>query len=109
MAIANNQAVFAATVADLERAGRLTLNLQDHTIVLFSFDGKVYAVNNRCPHMGFPLDRGSVQDGILTCHWHHARFDLCSGGTFDQSAELRLWDRRTGALKREMRGHTGFV
>ena len=50
----------------------------------------MHAVDNRCPHMGFPLHRGSVADGILTCHWHHARFDLCSGGTFDQWAdELR--------------------
>jgi hypothetical protein len=31
-----------------------------------------------------------VCDGILTCHWHHARFDLATGGTFDQFAdELR--------------------
>jgi hypothetical protein len=50
----------------------------------------VYAVDNRCPHMGFPLHRGTVCDGILTCHWHHARFDLATGGTFDQFAdELR--------------------
>jgi nitrite reductase/ring-hydroxylating ferredoxin subunit len=33
--------------------------------------------------MGFPLDRGSVEDGVVTCHWHHARFDLASGCTFD--------------------------
>jgi hypothetical protein len=33
--------------------------------------------------MGFPLSRGTVKDSILTCHWHHARFDLNSGGTFD--------------------------
>src|SRR5262245_15446513 len=40
--------------------------------------------------MGFPLHRGTVCDGILTCHWHHARFDLRTGGTFDQFAdELR--------------------
>jgi hypothetical protein len=37
--------------------------------------------------MGFPLHRGTVTDGMLTCHWHHARFDLCSGGTFDQWAD----------------------
>lgn len=37
--------------------------------------------------MGFPLDRGSVCDGILTCHWHHARFDLTSGGSFDLWAD----------------------
>jgi hypothetical protein len=43
-------------------------------------------VDNRCPHMGFPLNQGSVKDGILTCHWHHARFDLLNGGTFDQWA-----------------------
>jgi hypothetical protein len=40
--------------------------------------------------MGFPLHRGTVCEGILTCHWHHARFDLATGGTFDQFAdELR--------------------
>src|SRR6266404_1315236 len=46
-----------------------------------------YALDNRCPHLGFPLHRGSVEDGILTCHWHHARFDLASGGTFDLWAD----------------------
>src|SRR5690606_17873267 len=54
-----------------------------HGIAVFISDGKPYAVDNRCPHMGFPLHRGTVRDGILTCHWHHARFDLESGGTFD--------------------------
>jgi hypothetical protein len=36
--------------------------------------------------MGFPLSKGTVKDSILTCHWHHARFDLDNGGTFDQWA-----------------------
>ena len=47
----------------------------------------VFALDNRCPHLGFPLHRGSIEDGILTCHWHHARFDLVSGGTFDLWAD----------------------
>jgi nitrite reductase/ring-hydroxylating ferredoxin subunit len=60
-----------------------------HGIAVFpsSVSEAVYAVDNRCPHMGFPLHRGSVADGILTCHWHHARFDLESGGTFDPWAD----------------------
>ena len=37
--------------------------------------------------MGFPLEQGSLEDGILTCHWHHARFDLASGCTFDLWAD----------------------
>ncbi|MBA2469721.1 MAG: Rieske 2Fe-2S domain-containing protein [Chloroflexia bacterium] len=60
-----------------------------HGIAVFKPAGsdEIYAVDNRCPHLGFPLHRGSVCDGILTCHWHHARFDLRSGGTFDQFAD----------------------
>ncbi|MEP7190458.1 MAG: Rieske 2Fe-2S domain-containing protein, partial [Roseiflexaceae bacterium] len=56
-------------------------------VLLLRHAGGFYAVDNRCPHMGFPLDKGSVKDCILTCHWHHARFDLNSGGTFDQFAD----------------------
>jgi nitrite reductase/ring-hydroxylating ferredoxin subunit len=56
--------------------------------VLVVADGDdVVALDNRCPHMGFPLHRGSIEDGILTCHWHHARFDLRSGATFDLWAD----------------------
>ena len=60
-----------------------------HGIAVFAPAGteEIYAVDNRCPHMGFPLHKGTVCDGILTCHWHHARFDLASGGTFDQFAD----------------------
>ena len=57
------------------------------TLVLVADGEAVYALDNRCPHMGFPLHRGSVHDGILTCHWHDARFDLASGGTFDLWAD----------------------
>ena len=35
--------------------------------------GRIFALDNRCPHMGFPLERGSVEDGILTCHWRQVR------------------------------------
>src|SRR5262245_41126522 len=75
------------SLADVQAAGRLTVHVEGHTLALFARGGEVHAVDNRCPHMGFPLDRGTVRDGILTCHWHHARFDLASGGTFDLWAD----------------------
>jgi nitrite reductase/ring-hydroxylating ferredoxin subunit len=65
----------------------MVVNAGGNNVAVFYQNGQVYAVDNRCPHMGFPLDRGSVKDGILTCHWHHARFDLASGGTFDLFAD----------------------
>jgi nitrite reductase/ring-hydroxylating ferredoxin subunit len=78
--------VRAAHLAQVRAAGCLAVQVNGHAVALFSHGERIYAVDNRCPHMGFPLDRGTVKDGILTCHWHHARFDLASGGTFDQFA-----------------------
>jgi nitrite reductase/ring-hydroxylating ferredoxin subunit len=79
--------VEVARLADVRAQGCLSAQADGHTLVLFAYGDKIYAVDNRCPHMGFPLDRGTVHDGILVCHWHHARFDLASGGTFDQFAD----------------------
>ncbi len=79
--------VRAASLASLPKGGRMTVNLDGHVIVLFHTPEGIFAVDNRCPHMGFPLDRGTVNDCILTCHWHHARFDLHSGGAFDPWAD----------------------
>ncbi|HEV2310377.1 MAG TPA: Rieske 2Fe-2S domain-containing protein, partial [Acidimicrobiia bacterium] len=50
-------------------------------------EGRAYALEDRCPHMGFPLHRGTCDAGLLTCHWHHARFDLESGSTLDRWAD----------------------
>jgi nitrite reductase/ring-hydroxylating ferredoxin subunit len=79
--------VRTARLDEVRAAGHITVRVAGRSLALFFHDGKVYAVDNRCPHMGFPLHRGTIQNGILTCHWHHARFDLESGGTFDQFAD----------------------
>ena len=82
-----SQFVRVAALDALQDAKCSVVRANGHTIALFLHEGTVHAVDNRCPHMGFPLDRGTVRDGILTCHWHHARFDLVSGGTFDPWAD----------------------
>jgi nitrite reductase/ring-hydroxylating ferredoxin subunit len=82
-----NELVRAASLSEVREKGRVVVGLNGHTVCLIADGDAVHAVDNRCPHMGFPLHRGTVADGILTCHWHHARFDLCSGGTFDQWAD----------------------
>ena len=79
--------VRATKLADVQTVGCKVVQLEGHTVALFPYKDKIYALDNRCPHMGFPLHQGTVKNGILTCHWHHARFDLVSGGTFDQWAD----------------------
>jgi nitrite reductase/ring-hydroxylating ferredoxin subunit len=77
----------AGRLEELKAKGRLVVHGAHRPILVICDRGRVFALDNRCPHMGFPLERGSVEDGILTCHWHHARFDLESGCTFDLWAD----------------------
>ncbi|MBM3459732.1 MAG: Rieske (2Fe-2S) protein, partial [Armatimonadetes bacterium] len=92
-----------ATLDELERQGVRVVKGADRPIAVYAHEGKVYAVDNRCPHLGFPLHKGTVQDGILTCYWHYARFDLCSGCTFDLFAD------DVPAYDVEVRGSEVFV
>ena len=79
--------VHAGSLVELKAKGRLVVHGRHRPVLLVYEGGHVFAFENRCPHMGFPLERGSVEDGILTCHWHHARFELASGCTFDLWAD----------------------
>jgi len=83
----NKEFALAGSLEELKAKGRLVVHGSHRPILVIYDRGRVFALDNRCPHMGFPLERGSVEDGILTCHWHHARFDLESGCTFDLWAD----------------------
>lgn len=72
---------------DLKQDGFKVISAEGRTILVIYEQGEVFALDNRCPHMGFPLHRGTVRDGILTCHWHHAKFDLAGGCTLDPFAD----------------------
>lgn len=76
--------IHAGSVTEIEDEGARTI---PGGIVVFKHEGELYAIENRCPHMGFPLHMGTLCNGIVTCHWHHARFDVCSGGTLDPWAD----------------------
>lgn len=98
------------SATELCRAGQLVGKVGSLPVVVFWDGERAWAVEDRCPHMGFPLHKGTVQDGLLTCHWHHARFDVSSGCTLDLWAddavaldvdidgdEVRVAPRATGA------------
>ena len=87
MDVPNMKFTLAGNLEELKAKGRLVVHGARRPILVVHDRGRVFALDNRCPHMGFPLDRGSVEDGILTCHWHHAQFDLESGCTFDLWAD----------------------
>ena len=74
-------------VADVEEGESKPFTIEGTHLALFKDAGEFHAVDNRCPHMGYPMSEGSVRDGVLICHWHHWEFDLKTGGCFLTSGD----------------------
>ena len=53
----------ACSLEELKSKGRLVVHGRHRPVLVVHDRGHVFALDNRCPHMGFPLDRGSVEDG----------------------------------------------
>lgn len=79
--------VWAGPTDELARDGVRVVTVGSASVAVFWHDGAPFALDNRCPHMGFPLHRGTVEAGMVTCHWHHAKFDLAGGCTFNAFAD----------------------
>jgi len=72
-----------------ERRGR-AVDFEGSKVAVFRLDGRWYAIQDDCPHMGASLSAGLVGRGTVECHWHGWRFDLETGRS----------DSRSGACAR---------
>lgn len=82
------QWIHVAALSDVPTGEAKAVKLEEgRSIALFNVDGKIYATDNQCPHMGYPLTRGAVRHGILTCDWHGRSFDLEGGGCFNYECD----------------------
>ena len=57
----------------------MTVTAGHKGICLTHFEGKLGALDNKCPHQGGPLGEGSIEKGWLRCPWHGWDFHPCTG------------------------------
>ena len=69
----------AASLSAVPEGEARAFTVAGREIVLCNVDGEIYALQGMCTHEELPLDGGEVDDGTLTCDWHGATFDVCSG------------------------------
>ena len=48
-------------------------------IALCNVEGEIFAVEDNCSHQHYPLSRSELEEGVITCDWHGARFDVRTG------------------------------
>ncbi|MBL4787868.1 MAG: Rieske 2Fe-2S domain-containing protein [Kordiimonadaceae bacterium] len=85
----------------LETDGRAVTKVAGRQLALFQTAGGLYAVNNRCPHEGYPLVEGTLKDDcVLACNWHGWSFDLKTGKTIIGRDPVKTYpvERRSGRV-----------
>ena len=79
----------------LRRDGKVVAKLGGKQIALFAAGDAVFACNNRCPHEGYSLREGSLDNAcVLTCNWHGWKFDLRTGDNLLRGDRLRTYPTR---------------
>jgi nitrite reductase (NADH) small subunit/3-phenylpropionate/trans-cinnamate dioxygenase ferredoxin subunit len=75
--------ITVAKVGDIAEGEAAVVTVRQKDIAIFRVDGKLFAIDDVCPHMGASLSGGFVEDGCVTCPWHFWRFRLADGGWAD--------------------------
>ncbi len=92
----DNTWIKAASLEELKQKSRVVVRHEGKQIALFQTRDGVLACNNRCPHEGYPLTEGELNDEcILTCHWHNWKFDLKDGSNLYGGDRLRVYPVET--------------
>jgi nitrite reductase/ring-hydroxylating ferredoxin subunit len=68
-----------ATTSQVKEGELFAVTVENQKVMLTRVAGKIYAVANKCPHLGMPLAKSKVCDGAVICRWHGASFDLTTG------------------------------
>jgi nitrite reductase/ring-hydroxylating ferredoxin subunit len=55
------------------------VKVEEKEFLIANVNGNYYAIGNRCTHAGGDLSKGSLEDNIITCPRHRAKFDVTTG------------------------------
>lgn len=88
-------------LAELPEGARRVVEVGLRRVLVLNVKGEIFAVENSCPHMRFPLKDGRVtEDCGIICPFHHSAFDLKTGDVKEWSPWPPGIGRVLGAISR---------
>jgi nitrite reductase (NADH) small subunit len=71
--------VTVARVGEIHEGQAQAFAVNGRMVAVFLHQGKYFAIDDFCPHMGASLAGGHMEAGVVTCPWHAWRFSICDG------------------------------
>jgi nitrite reductase/ring-hydroxylating ferredoxin subunit len=78
------QLVRVCSVEEIPPGEARAFTVEGFEIAIFNTGDEIYAIENRCPHMGAELSEGEIVDGSVCCHNHGWIIDLETGEVADR-------------------------
>lgn len=96
--------VDVAAEADVLDDAMLPCQVGDLHLILVRRGPAVFAYEDLCPHLNYPMSTGGIDGGEMLCFWHGAAFEIETGrvtcGPTDQ--DLRAFPVRLSAGRVEV-------
>ena len=71
--------VDVAALSDVPEGGMLRVSAKGYPVLLTREGGNVFAIAAVCAHQGGPLNKGTLENGVVTCPWHGSQFCVRDG------------------------------
>jgi nitrite reductase/ring-hydroxylating ferredoxin subunit len=86
---------------DLEEGKMKLVSVEGTQVLFIRQEGKIFVINNQCPHMACALSGGSLDGLVIICPCHEWRFDL-ETGEYEEGPGFRLtiydWKLESGKI-----------
>jgi nitrite reductase/ring-hydroxylating ferredoxin subunit len=69
-----------AAAADIPVNSMKAFPVAGRRVLVVNLDGAFHALDDVCPHLAVPLNRGDLKDGCVVCPGHGSVFDVRTGG-----------------------------
>ncbi len=79
---------------ELPEKGGYSVKSNGDDIALFRVGEEVFALENYCPHQGFPLTDGWTDGKVVTCPWHGWRFNIENGECLLGGGDAQRYETR---------------
>jgi len=89
MSDANDDFVPVLNEKDLQEGSMKLVDAEGTPVLLVMVSGQIFAIDNRCPHMGCGFSGGSLEGQVIVCPCHAWRFDLLTG-EYEVDKEIAL-------------------
>lgn len=72
-------AVPVAKVSEIPQGKMIGVDVGGERVLITNVQGQLFAMRAKCNHMGGPLDRGTLEENVVTCPLHGSQWDVKTG------------------------------